>query len=53
MSAREARSGEFATSTCRARRLLCSVDLLVDVGRGTWTVTERGPVLGNNGKSDY
>ena len=47
MSAREARSGDFVTSACRARRLLCNVDLLVDVGRGTCTVTERGPEFGN------
>ena len=46
MSAREARSCDFVTSACRARRLLCSVDLLVDVGRGTCTVTERGPDFG-------
>ena len=53
MSAREARAGEFVTSTCRARRLLCNVDLPVDIGRGMWTVTERGPGFGNKDKSNY
>jgi hypothetical protein len=46
MSARATRSGELVMRACRARRLLYSVgdgDLLEVVGRGTWTVTERGP----------
>ena len=46
MSARAARAGKLVTSVCRVRRLLYSVgdeDLLEDVGRGMWTVTERGP----------
>ena len=56
MSARAARPGELVTSACKARRLLCRVsdeDLPADVGRGTWTVTESGPMLGISSESTY
>ena len=46
MSARVERPGELVTSVCNAIRFLCSVrddDLLAEVGRGIWTVTESGP----------
>lgn len=46
MSARVARPGELVTSACNAIRFLYSVrdeDLLAEIGRGIWTVTESGP----------
>jgi hypothetical protein len=56
MSVCAARPGVLATSACRARRSLCSAsdkDLPAEVGRGIWTVTESGPVLGVSSESAY
>ena len=53
MSARVVRPGELVTSACSAIRFLCSVrdeDLLAEIGRGIWMVTESGP--GSRGKSN-
>lgn len=51
MSARAMRPGELVTNASRARRLLYSVDLPDDIGRGIWTVTESGPMLRISSKS--